>query len=304
MRVAGDTGAQGAQGAPGAQGAAGAQGALRAVVVGLVAIFLGGCTAATPATPERTLRVCADPNNLPFSNEAQEGFENRIAELAARALGARLEYSWWPQRRGFVRNTLRAGTCDVIIGVPTSFELAATTRPYYRSTYVFVTRTGDPIPESFDDPLLTRVTVGAHLIGDDGANTPPVHALSSRGIITNLRGYSIYGDYGSPNPPAMLINAVARGEVDMAVAWGPLAGYFTKRDHLDLVLTPVSPEIDLPFLPFIFDIAMGVERENHALLEELDGFIASHRDALDAILADYNVPRADRRRRAAAAEIR
>lgn len=271
----------------------------RGTLIGVVALLLSACAPAAPPDPQRTLRVCADPNNLPFSNEAEEGFENRIAELAARSLSAQLEYVWWPQRRGFVRNTLRAGICDVVIGVPTSFELAATTRPYYRSTYVFVTRTGDPIPASFDDPLLKQVTVGAHLIGDDGANTPPVHALSSRGIITNVRGYSIYGDYRSPNPPAALVSAVARRDLDLAVAWGPLAGYFTKRDGLDLVLTPVSPEIDLPFLPFIFDIAMGVERENQSLLEELNSFIVSHRDELDAILADYNVPRADRRRRAA-----
>ena len=269
-----------------------------------VAFLLNACASDVPSAPERTLRVCADPNNLPFSNEAREGFENRIAELVARSLGARLEYVWWPQRRGFVRNTLRAGTCDVVIGVPTSFELAATTRPYYRSTYVFVTRAGDPIPTSFDDPLLKRVTVGAHLIGDDGANTPPVHALSSRGIVSNVRGYSIYGDYRSPNPPAALIAAVARGELDLAVAWGPLAGYFTQREALALVLTPVSPEIDVPFLPFVFDIGMGVERENVTLLEELNTFIADHRDQIDAILADYNVPRADRRRRGAVTEVR
>ena len=269
---------------------------MRWLGVVLLAGVIGACASEPPATPARTLRVCADPNNLPFSNEAREGFENRIAELAARDLGAQLEYVWWPQRRGFVRNTLRAGTCDVIIGVPTSFELAATTRPYYRSTYVFVTRSGDPIPDSFDDPLLERVTVGAHLIGDDGANTPPVHALSSRGIIRNVRGYSIYGDYRTPNPPAALIEAVARRELDVAVAWGPLAGFVTKQQQLDLALTPVSPEIDLPFLPFIFDIAMGVARENEALLQELDAFVAGHRPELDAILADYNVPRADRRR--------
>jgi mxaJ protein len=259
-----------------------------------VITLLSACAPTTPPASARVLRVCADPNNLPFSNEAQQGFENKIAELVAQNLDARLEYVWWPQRRGFVRNTLRAGTCELIVGVPSSFELAATTRPYYRSTYVFVTRHGAPAPKSFDDPLLKRATIGVHLIGDDGANTPPVHALSNRGIINNVRGFSIYGDYRTPNPPAALVDAVAQGELDIAVAWGPLAGYFTKRQHLKLTLTPVAPEIDVPFLPFVFDIAMGVARENVTLLEDLNRFIQQHRAELDAILREYNVPRADR----------
>jgi mxaJ protein len=252
------------------------------------------------ALPGRTLRVCADPNNLPFSNQAQEGFENKIAELVARTLGARLEYQWWPQRRGFVRNTLGAGTCELIVGVPSHFEMAATTRPYYRSSYVFVTRTGDAVPASFDDPLLKHLSIGVHLIGDDGANTPPVHALSNRGIIKNVKGFSIYGDYRTPNPPAALVAAVARGDVDVAIAWGPLAGYFIRRQRLDLELTPVSPQFDPPSLPFVFDIAMGVARGNTALLDEMGRFVEEHRRELDAILLEYNVPRVDRARSAAA----
>jgi mxaJ protein len=263
---------------------------------GLLALFalVTGCATGTPPPEERVLRVCADPNNLPFSNEAEEGFENKIAQLLATSLGARLEYAWWPQRRGFVRNTLRAGLCDVLVGVPSSFELAATTRPYYRSTYVFVTRRGQKIPASFDDPLLRKVSIGAHLIGDDGANTPPVHALSARGIVSNVRGFTIYGDYRTPNPPATLIDSVATGEIDVAVAWGPLAGYFAHVRALDVTLTPVSPQIDPPFLPFVFDISMGVERENETLLEELNRFLQQRRGEIDAILREYHVPRVDR----------
>lgn len=265
----------------------------RAGTFALVAL-LTACTAQTPPPNTRVLRVCADPNNLPFSNEAEQGFENKIAALIARTFDARLEYVWWPQRRGFVRNTLHAGTCDLIVGVPSSFELTATTRPYYRSSYFFVTRRGTPAPTSFDDPLLKRTSIGVHLIGDDGANTPPVHALSARGIIKNVRGFSIYGDYRTPNPPATLIDAVAAGELDVAIAWGPLAGYFARQRQFDLTLTPVSPEIDLPFLPFVFDISMGVERTNVTLLDELNRFIQEHRAALDAILREYNIPRVDR----------
>lgn len=262
-----------------------------AAAVTLLGLAGAACAPSSPQNDTgRVLRVCADPNNLPFSNEARQGFENRLAELIAGALDARLEYAWWPQRRGFVRNTLRAGLCELIIGVPADYELVATTRPYYRSSYVFVTRDGAPAPSSFDDPLLTRARVGVHLIGDDGANTPPAHALASRGIIRNVHGYSIYGDYAQPNPPARLLRAVADGELDVAVAWGPLAGYFAHRDGLSLTLTPVAPEHDSPTLPFVFDIAMGVARGNDALLAELNAIIQTRRPAIDAILDDYEVP--------------
>src|ERR1041384_2977382 len=147
----------------------------------------------TAAAADRELRVCADPNNLPFSNERGEGFENRIAELLARDLGAKLDYTWWAQRRGFIRNTLGAHLCDVVIGVPAGYDLVLTTHPYYRSTYVFVTRKQSGIAlSSFDDPQLRKLKIGVHLIGNDGVNVPPAHALTRRGIITNVSGYSIY----------------------------------------------------------------------------------------------------------------
>jgi mxaJ protein len=246
-----------------------------------------------PAAPERVLRVCADPNNLPFSNQRLEGFENRIAEVIARELGARLEYAWWAQRRGFVRHTLNAGICDVIVGVPSRFALAATTRPYYRSTYVFVTRAGEPVPASFDDPLLKRVVVGVQLIGDDSANSPPAHALAARGIVRNVRGYSVYGDYRQPNPPAAIVRAVADGDLDVAVAWGPMAGFFAKHQAAPLTVTPVSVDTEARSLPFAFDMSMAVARGNDALREELDRAISSRRDDLDAILREFGVPRAD-----------
>jgi mxaJ protein len=243
----------------------------------------------------RTIRVCADPNNLPFSNQAREGFENRIAELLAKDRGARLEYTWWAQRRGFIRNTLKAGTCDVVIGVPTSFELAATTRPYYRSTYVFVTKRSAPFRvASFDDPILRRLRIGVQIIGDDYANTPPAHALSKRGIIGNVRGYTVYGDYSQPNPPARIIDAVARGDIDVAVVWGPLGGYFAGHEPVKLSVVPVSPQIELPYLPFVFDISMGVRREDTALRDTLDAILARRRAGVDSILRSYGVPRADR----------
>ena len=261
-------------------------------VLGGVAI--NACGPARAATTRRTVRVCADPNNLPFSNQQQQGFENRIAELVARDLDAKLSYVWWAQRRGFVRNTLNQDQCDLLIGVPSSFERARTTIPYYRSTYVFVTRHDRHLKiESFDDPLLRKLRIGVQLIGDDATNTPPAHALSNRHIITNVRGYSVYGDYRQPNPPARLIDAVARGDVDVGVAWGPMAGYFAQREPVRLDITPVSPQIDLPFLPFVFDISMGVRRGNDSLREELNAVITSRRADIAKILADYGVPTLD-----------
>ena len=247
--------------------------------------------ASLPAPRSSTLRVCADPNNLPFSNEKGEGFENRLAELLARDLGMRVEYTWWAQRRGFFRNTLRDGKCDVVIGVPTAVEMVLATRPYYRSTYVFVTKAGRPPIRSFDDPALRRLRVGVQMVGDDGANSPPAHALARRGIVQNVVGYSVLGDYAQPNPPARIIDAVASGEVDVAVAWGPMAGYFAKRSATPLSLSPVSPQIDLPFLPFVFDIGRGVRRTDVDLRNRLDSASVRRRAEIDELLDEYGVPR-------------
>jgi mxaJ protein len=245
---------------------------------------------ATPAV--RELRVCSDPNNLPFSNQRQEGFENKIAELVAKDLHAKVHYTWWAQRRGFVRNTLNAGECDVLIGVPSSFERARTTIPYYRSTYVFVTRRDRRLKiRSLDDPVLRKLRIGVQMIGDDFMNTPPAHALSKRHMIENVRGYSVYGDYRQPNPPARVIDAVSSGEVDVAIAWGPLAGYFAQHESVPLEIAPVFPQIDLPFLPFVFDISMGVRRGEDTLRDELDTVIGRRRKEIDAILDRYGVPR-------------
>jgi mxaJ protein len=263
------------------------------LALALAVLSLEACDRARAAVAGREIKVCSDPNNLPFSNQRQEGFENRIAELVARDLDARLTYVWWAQRRGFVRNTLNQGQCDVLIGVPSSFERASTTTPYYRSTYVFVTRRDRHLKiASFDDPALRRLRIGVQMIGDDFTNTPPAHALSNRRIISNVRGYSVYGDYRQPNPPARVIDAVARDDVDVAVAWGPLAGYFAQREPVPIDITPVSPQIDLPFLPFVFDISMGVRRGNDVLKAELNTVIQRRKAEIDRILDQYGVPRA------------
>ena len=273
---------------------------LEALALAALALLAAACggkeTAAAPAPPARELRVCADPNNLPYSNRKLEGFENRLAEMVARDLHASLRYTWWPQHRGFLRNTLKAGTCDVVMGLPSSVELAATTRPYYRSTYVFVYRKDRGIAvKSFDDPVLRKLKIGVQMVGDDGYNSPPAHALANRGIIDNIAGYSVYGDYSQPNPPARIVEAVARGDVDLAVVWGPLAGYFSPRqsfpNNVPLELVPVSPQIDRPFLPFVFDMSMGVRRGDDKLHAELDSFIERRQPEIDALLDRYGIPR-------------
>jgi mxaJ protein len=256
--------------------------------------FLTRASAAEPEPLPRPapLRVCADPNNLPFSNKNGEGFENALAQLVARELGRGVEYTWWPQRRGFIRNTLKAGACDVVLGVPSSFEMALATRPYYRSTYVFVYRQDRGIAvRSFDDPTLRKLRIGVQIIGDDGANAPPAHALANRGIVDNVVGYTVYGDYSQPNPPARIVEAVAKGAIDVAVVWGPLAGYFAPRQGVPLAVVPVSPQIDMPFLPFVWDISMGVRRSDKRLQAELDEVLERERPAIDALLNRYGVPR-------------
>jgi mxaJ protein len=250
-----------------------------------------GDAAGARTTP--ALRVCADPNNLPFSNEKGEGFENRLAELVARDLGRRVQYTWWAQRRGYVRNTLKAGRCDVLMGVPTGLGPVLTTRPYYRSTYAFVSRQSTPRIASLDDPRLRTLHVGVQIIGDDFANAPPATALTNRGIVRNVRGYSVFGDYREPNPPSRIVRAVADGEIDVAIVWGPLAGYFARRSTVPLRVVPVTPEIDVPYLPFVFDIAMGVRRGDTTLRHTLDTVIVRRRRDIDRLLAEYGVPRAD-----------
>lgn len=260
-------------------------------------LLLGAaCERGEAARPVRELRVCADPNNLPFSNRRLAGFENELATLVAREMGATVHYTWWAQRRGFIRNTLNAGECDVVMGVPSSFELTLVTRPYYRSTYVFLSRRDRHLNvRSFDDPILRDLKIGVQIIGDDYANAPPAHAFDRRGIVGNLIGYTVYGDYREDSPPSRIVRGVARGEVDLAVVWGPLAGYFAPRQPVPLEIVPVAPQIDLPFLPFVYDISMGVRRSDAALRDELDGILARKKPDIDALLDRYGVPRVGRR---------
>jgi len=265
----------------------GRQGWDLAVALGTLAVAATLLVAAAPP-----LRVCADPNNLPFSNRQEEGFENRLAALVASDLGRPLRYVWLPERRGYVRRTLGAGICDVLLGVPEDLETVLPTRPYYRSTYVFLSRADDArIVRSLDDSLLRRLRVGVHLIGDDYQNTPPAHALARRHIVDNVVGFPIYGNYAEPNPPSKLVDAVADRDVDLAIIWGPFAGYFGPRERVKLRLLPVEPASDGPRLPFTFALALGVARTDSLLRGQLDGVLARHHREIEQLLDRYGVPR-------------
>ncbi|MGY4363473.1 mxaJ protein [Bradyrhizobium sp. i1.7.7] len=260
----------------------------------LAGVVLSLATTAA-ATADGALRVCADPNNLPFSNSAEAGFENKLATLVAAHFSEKVSYTWWAQRRGFIRNTLKADKCDVVMGVPAGYDLVETTKPYYRSTYVFVTRQDRQLDlSSLIDPRLHHLAIGVHLIGDDGNNPPPAQALGDQGIVDNVRGYSIYGDYRKPNPPARLIEAVESGDIDVAAAWGPLAGYFAQHSLVPLTVTaPIRDTERFAPQQFQFAIAMGVRKGDHALRDRLDAFIDERRSEVNALLRSYGVPLVD-----------
>jgi len=263
----------------------------------IAAVFAAALTiAALPhahdATAEsRELRVCADPNNLPFSNRRLEGFENKIADLIANDMNATVKYSWMPQRRGFVRRTLKAGECDLVMDVPAGFEMVLATKPYYRSTYVFVYRRDSKLNlRSFDDPVLRDLKIGLHMAFDDGANQPPAHALAKRGIVKNVVGFRMFDVDSIENPPGRIVDAVAEREIDVAVVWGPFGGYYARRQSVPLTVTPVSPAIDPPGLPFVYDIAMGVRRGQEAFKSEVEGVLDRRHADIQKILEDYGIP--------------
>jgi mxaJ protein len=258
---------------------------------------------AKPAAPKAAaspaggsgFRICADPGNQPFSHRNLMGFENRIAEVLAADLGAAPSYVWWGQRQGFIRNTmnatLAAGRCDIVLGVPVGYDLVRTTAPYYRSTYVFVYPKGRRTITSLDDPVLKKLKIGVHLLGNDYENPPPVHELGKRHIVDNVVGFNTF--YSADNPPSAIVDAVAAGTVDVAVVWGPIGGYFAARAKVPLQVTPIPSKPG--DLPFAFDIAMGVRKGNDALFTRLQQALTRHRAEIDRILHEFNVPLLERK---------
>jgi quinoprotein dehydrogenase-associated probable ABC transporter substrate-binding protein len=261
----------------------------RCLVAGIavLALGIGAAQAGPPELLERgRLRVCADGNNLPFSNQAGEGLENEIAEMMAEELGLPLHYVWAPQIMGFVRNTLERRVCDVMIGVAAGYELVQNTNPYYRSVYAFVLPAdSDLAPDDLSDPALRRRAIG--VISD----TPPMVPLRSAGA--RVRGYPLQVDTRVISPAREAIDDVASGALDGAVLWGPIAGYYAAQQDPPLKVVPLVG--DDPGARLDFRITMGIRRNEPQWKDWINDFIARRQADINRVLAEYHVPLLDRR---------
>jgi quinoprotein dehydrogenase-associated probable ABC transporter substrate-binding protein len=238
------------------------------------------------AVDRSALRVCADPSNLPFSNRAGEGYENKIAELLAAELGVPVRYTWFPQVTGFVRNTLRARKCDLVMGVPLGFELLQNTNPYYRTSYSLVYRADTGLAvTALDDPAVKSLRMGVV------AGTPPATLYAKYGLLGNTRSYHLMADTRYHNPSKQMIDDVAAGEIDVGALWGPIAGYHTKQHNPLLKVVPLASQPGLVRLDF--RITMGLRFNEPEWKHQLNELIEKKQPEINAILLDYGVPLLD-----------
>lgn len=250
----------------------------------LVPLLLALLLSVTLAQTEEAswdLRVCANEDNLPYSNRRRQGFENRVAAIMADELQAKLTYLWLPQPHHpeYALMLLRDGSCDLFISVLDGQDPFLTTVAYYRSTNVFVYRKDAPYEiRSFDDPMLGTLRIGV-LRG-----SLPDSALANRGIIDKVHHYR------ANEPLSSITDAVAKKEIDVGIEWGPVAGYFSKQQPVPLELTPVSPEVDTPFLPMVLSISMGIREHDEALRDLLNRAIALRWSEIQTVLENYGVP--------------
>ena len=239
----------------------------------------------------KVLRVCADPNNLPFSNEKGEGFENKLAELLAAKLGKSLAYAWYPQSPGFVRNTLGARRCDVIPGFPQGDELVQSTNPYYRTAYALVVRPDSGLADvdTLADPRIRDKRIGIV------AGTPPATYLSVYGEMAKAKPYPLVVDTRVESSAQAMINDIASGEIDAGVLWGPMAGYHAKRANPPMRVTLLLKEKGGP--PLTFRLAMGVRGTDQNWKRDLNRLIADNQGEINKLLMDFGVPLLDERGR-------
>ena len=252
----------------------------RCIGLGLcVLVALSALGAMAKAAPE--LRICSDPGNLPFSNQDLQGFENKIADLIAADMGLRAVHYWWPAQRGLVRSFLNTGRCDVLIGVPTGYDRVTFTKPYYRTAYVIAyDKTRDFAITSLDDEILKTLKIGVHV------NTPPHDALARRGIMgEQVKGYPLYFDsqYGADDYPGRIMEDLLAKQIDVAIIWGPIAGYFAQKRAAPLAITPL--EGSEARIPFTFKISMGVRKREDDLKAKLEAAIQHKQSEIQQIFA-------------------
>jgi len=232
----------------------------------------------------RVFRVCSDPRNLPFSNQKGEGFENKLAEVFAKKLGKSLTYVWYPGATGFVRNTLRAHRCDVIMGFPQGDDLAQNTNPYYRSVYSLVFKSGHGLDgiESLSDPRLKDKRIGIV------AGTPPATNLAVAGLLGHIKSYPLVVDTRVDSSAEAMIKDIVSDEVDVGILWGPMAGYYSRLADPHLVVVPLVKETSGPHLAYRITLAVRpADQEFKRLLNRL---IQENQGEINKVLLDYGVP--------------
>ncbi len=231
------------------------------------------------------LRVCADPNNLPASDQKLQGFDNRIAALLAKELNAKLTYVWWPQGSSAIDYQLRQGNCDLVMGVGDGYKNVLSSLAYYQSSYVFVYRADSPYQiATLDDPILRKLRIAIETAG-----IPPFESLANRGL---SKGVVIVDAFkaGGPLPSSPIVEAVAKNQVDVAILWGPVAGYFARKQGQKLRVVPIMPEFEPPALSMVYPITMGVRSGDDAFRDRLNIAIARRWDQIQAILQEYGLP--------------
>jgi quinoprotein dehydrogenase-associated probable ABC transporter substrate-binding protein len=273
----------------------------RRLLAGVIALAAIGFAAAAGAADDggRTpLRVCSDPDNMPFSNARGDGFENRLAALVAGELGKSVTYAWAPQDGDFVHDTLNAGQCDVIVGVPSGFGSVATTRPYYWSSYVLVSRADRHLDiSSVKDHRLRTMRIGVASVAGNRLYSPPAQALADLGLLDGIVGFPIDESRGGVDSQRRIVDAVANGDIDLAALWGPTAGYFVQRSAVPLKMTMIGDTDEFSarkshfaLLGMQFEIAMAVRKGDDALRRQLDQVIARKQPEITAVLKRFGVP--------------
>jgi quinoprotein dehydrogenase-associated probable ABC transporter substrate-binding protein len=237
----------------------------------------------------KTLRVCADPRNMPFSTQSGEGFENKLAELFAQKLGKALAYEWYPQATGFVRMTLLARRCDVVMGYPLGDDLVQPTNPYYRSAYALVFKPGSGLDgiDALEDPRLKDKRIGIV------AGTPPANNMAAAGLMARAKPYPLVVDTRFDSSSEAMMRDLDKGEIDVGVLWGPIAGYYAKKASPPLSVALLTKEKDGPNMTY--RIVMGVRRSDQEWKRQLNGLIAGNQKEIDHLLLSYGVPLLDER---------